>query len=191
MAHVESAANRRAGTSPPAASPEVRVWDPLIRMFHWTLAAAFTTAFATGDEVPRLHELAGYVILSLVAFRALWGLVGTRHARFSDFVVGPRAVLAYVRDVATFRARRYIGHNPAGGAMILLMLTALLITAATGILADGLPRGALRHAAEETHEFFANGTLALVIVHVAGVAATSLLHGENLVRAMITGRKRA
>lgn len=191
MAGAAPRMDRWAGTSPPTGSPDIKVWDPLVRIFHWTLAAAFTIAFATGDELPRLHEMAGYTILGLVTLRVFWGLIGTRHARFSDFVVGPRAVIAYLRDVASFRAKRHVGHNPAGGAMILLLLAVLVVTAATGLLTDSLPKGGLRHAAEETHEFFANGMLALVVVHVAGVIASSLVHGENLVRAMITGRKRA
>lgn len=183
--------DRQAGTSPPAPLPEVYVWDPLVRIFHWALVAAFTIAFATGDELPRLHEMTGYTIFGLVALRVLWGFIGTRHARFSDFVVGPRAVIGYLRDVAGFRAKRHVGHNPAGGAMILLLLVTLMMTAATGLLTDSLPKGGLRHAIEEVHEFFANGMLALVVVHVAGVIASSLVHGENLVRAMFTGRKRA
>lgn len=191
MARAEPTTDRWAGISPPITSPEITVWDPLVRIFHWTLVVAFTIAFVTGDELPRLHELAGYTILGLIAFRVLWGFLGTRHARFSDFVVGPRAVMAYVRDIARGRAKRHIGHNPTGGVMIVLLLAALVATAATGLLTDSLPRGGLRHAAEEVHEFFANGMLALVVAHVAGVIASSLLYGENLVRAMITGRKRA
>ncbi|NIR29899.1 MAG: cytochrome B [Gammaproteobacteria bacterium] len=183
---------------------QVKVWDPAVRVFHWVLVAAFTAAYLSGEEWLTLHVYAGYAVLGLVAFRALWGFIGTRHARFCDFVTSPRTALAYVRDVALMRARRYMGHNPAGALMILLLLASLLVTTFTGLAvyaADqqagplaGLLGGAgekWEHALEEVHEFFANFTLMLVFVHVAGVLVESLLHHENLVRAMITGRKRA
>lgn len=183
---------------------QVNVWDPIVRVFHWALVVAFTAAYLTGEEWLALHVYAGYAILGLIAFRVVWGFIGTRHARFSDFIVSPRRALLYVRDVALLRGRRYIGHNPAGGFMILLLLVSLLVTAFTGLAvyaADqqagplaGLLGGAgedWEDVLEEAHEFFANFTLMLVFVHVAGVLVESLLHHENLVRAMITGRKRA
>lgn len=185
---------------------EVKVWDPLVRVFHWTLVAGFFTAYLTEghDETLTLHTWAGYTVLGLVLVRLVWGFIGTRHARFSDFVYRPGVVKDYVRDVVKLHPRRYLGHNPAGGLMIVVLILSLLVTTVSGMslyaveeqagpLAGWL--GGAGHFWEEVfegvHEFFANFTLFLVVVHVAGVIVESLLHGENLVRAMITGRKRA
>lgn len=185
----------------------IKVWDPFIRVFHWLLVAGFFTAYLTGDELFGLHVWAGYLVFSLVVLRLAWGFIGTPHARFRDFVRGPGATLDYLKSVVRFRAgERYLGHNPAGGAMIIALLFSLLATAVTGMVTFGAehtgPLGQLaaglgfvgeagEHAVKEIHEFFANLTLALVFVHVAGVALGSLVHQENLVRAMFTGRKRA
>ena len=129
----------------------------------------------------------------------MWGLVGPRHARFSDFVHGPRIVLAYLQDVLKGRARRYLGHNPAGGAMIVALLSGLVLTGAAGLLAYGAAEAAGPFAGivgsrwadplKGIHEVLANLTLILAGVHVAGVLASSLVHRENLVRAMVTGTK--
>jgi cytochrome b len=180
----------------------VKVWDPAVRVFHWTLVAAFAVAWLTEDDLLTLHVWAGYLVGALVAFRLLWGLVGTRHARFTDFVRGPRRTLAYLRDVIALRARRYMGHNPAGGAMVIALLLSLVVTTLSGLAVYGGEEmagplaGALAgmsHDAvevfEEVHEVFANLTLALVVAHVAGVLLASLQHGENLIRSMFTGRK--
>lgn len=172
-----------------APAPVVRVWDPLVRLFHWTLVAAFATAWATGDELQRPHELAGYLIVALLVARLLWGFIGETHARFSDFVRRPAVVARYLVDELRGRASRYLGHNPAGGAMVIAMLLTLALTAGSGILmsAGGL---AGSEWLEEAHEFCAGLALFLVALHVAGVAWSSLLHRENLVKAMITGFKR-
>lgn len=175
------------GAMPPAT---VKVWDPFVRAFHWSLAALFLLAFATGDEAQQMHIVAGYTIAGLLALRILWGFVGPRHARFSDFVRSPRAVLSYARDVALLRAPRYLGHNPAGGAMIVTLIVMLIGTSVTGyMLTTNAYWGA--EWVEEVHEVFANLTVGLIVVHVLGVLVASFEHRENLVRAMITGRKRA
>lgn len=178
----------------------IKVWDPLVRVFHWTLVVAFTLAYATGDEVLGLHVVAGYTIAGLLLVRIVWGLVGTRYARFSNFVTAPAMVTSYLKDVIAFRARRYLGHNPAGGAMVVALLLMLLATVVSGLLAYGveeqagplveLVAGSDGDWAKELHEFFANGTLALVVLHVIGVIAASLQHGENLVASMWNGYKR-
>lgn len=178
----------------------IKVWDPLVRVFHWTLAASFFTAYLAADEWRRLHVYAGYVIGGLVVFRLLWGVVGTRQARFSSFVTGPGAVMTYLRQLVQGRPAHYLGHNPAGGAMVVALLLFLAATVGSGLMlwaSDG--HGPLagtflshvrEHTMEEIHEFFANGTLLLVAIHVAGVLASGYVHGENLVRGMVTGRKK-
>ncbi len=190
-------------TPAPETAERVRVWDPLVRYFHWTLVAGFATAFLVGDDFLGLHVWAGYLVLALVAARLVWGVIGTRHARFTDFVRGPNQVIAYLKDVLSLRAPRYLGHNPAGGAMVVLMLVALTATGVSGValygavdsagplasMMSGISESA-GHALEEGHEFFANFTLGLVVLHLAGVLFSSLAHRENLIGSMITGFKR-
>ena len=185
---------RAGGDLPPAEAanglPEtIRVWDPLVRVFHWSLALLFATAWLTGDEVEWLHIYVGYGIAGLLAVRIVWGFAGTRHARFSDFVYRPSEVVSYLADSVRLRAKRYIGHNPAGGAMVIALLGMLAATAGTGIL---MTSEAFHdaHWVEEVHETLANLALILVGLHIAGVVLASLEHGENLVKAMFTGRKR-
>ncbi len=169
---------------------EVRVWDPLVRIFHWTLVGGFLVAYVSGDEWDRLHIAVGYTIAGLVAFRLAWGLVGTRHARFGDFVYRPSRVLGYLRDTMALRAKRYLGHNPAGGAMVVALLTMIAIICGTGITMTTDAFWGVEWV-EEAHEIAVNVTLVLIAAHVAGVLVASWEHGENLVRAMVTGRKRA
>jgi len=181
---------------------EIRVWDSLVRIFHWSLVAAFVVAYFTEDEMMTLHVYAGYLIAGLLVFRLIWGFIGTPHARFADFVYSPGEVLSYLKSMVAGRPAHYLGHNPAGGAMIILLLVSLIATVITGLLVLGGEAGTGAFAAtamaggeagevwEEIHEFFANFTLFLVVLHVAGVILGSRLHGENLVRAMITGRKK-
>lgn len=181
---------------------EIKVWDLFIRIFHWTLVAAFTLAYVTEDEFMTVHVYAGYLILGLIVMRLMWGLVGSRYARFSNFVRSPSEVIAYAKDVARFRAKHYVGHNPAGGAMIIALLLSLGMTLLFGLLTygamefsgplAGLTAGVgdtVAHGFKEVHEFFANFTLVLVVLHVIGVLVASMQHRENLVRSMITGIK--
>lgn len=186
--HSDLAIIDRAG--PAASRDAVTVWDPLVRIFHWSLVAAFLVAWTTGDEIKSVHIVAGYCVIGLVALRIVWGFVGGRHARFADFVRGPRAVAGYLRDTAGLRAKRYLGHNPAGGAMTIALLIMLSIIGATGFM---MTTNAFWGVAwvQGAHETAVNLTLGLVILHILGVVVASYEHGENLVRAMITGRKRA
>lgn len=183
---------------------DIKVWDPLVRGFHWLLVASFFTAYFTEGEWQTVHTWAGYTLFALLLLRLVWGFVGPRYARFSDFVHAPATVFRYLREVLTRRAPRYLGHNPAGGAMIVALLLCLLATTVSGMMLYGAdawlgPLAPLMQNAsddtidllEEIHEFFANFTLFLVAVHVAGVIWESVLHRENLVRAMLHGRKRA
>ena len=185
------------------AQREIKVWDIFVRVFHWSLVLTFTIAYLTEDDLMTLHVYAGYAVAGLVALRLVWGFIGTRHARFSDFTYGPRAVKTFLKDTLYLRAKRYIGHNPAGALMIFMMLASLVLTSVSGMALYGAGEGAGPLAGlavsygrydeflEEVHEFFANLTLLMVFVHVAGVVVESLIHRENLARAMVTGRKRA
>ncbi|MDH5394856.1 MAG: cytochrome b/b6 domain-containing protein [Gammaproteobacteria bacterium] len=205
---------------------EIKVWDPFVRFFHWTVVASFFIAYFTEDEVMWLHELAGYTILFLVIARIAWGFIGTRYARFSNFIYKPATIKQYLNDMRHFKSKRYIGHNPAGGIMVIVLMLMLLLTSWSGIQLEELEESAksantttpnmishryvfniqvIKSAAahsehkeegaghkfwEEVHELLANATLFLVFLHVAGVIFSGIVHGENLVRAMITGRKR-
>ena len=169
---------------------EITVWDPFVRVFHWSQAILIGVAWLTADGWKWLHEWSGYVLGGLIALRILWGVIGSPHARFSDFVRGPAATLGYLRDLLAGRETRYLGHNPAGGAMILALLAVTAATVVTGWLqtTDAFWGSS---GMEELHESLATLILVLVAFHVAGVLLESLRHRENLVRAMITVRKRA
>lgn len=174
----------------PADGSTIRVWDRFIRLFHWSTASLVLIAFLTTDDMRWLHEIAGYAVLGLVAARIAWGLVGTRHALFISFIAGPRAVLRYLCLLRDGRAPRYVGHNPAGGAMIVALLLLLVIVAGSGWLSEtdayfGVPW------VDHLHHIAAHLLLVLVGLHVGGVIVSSWLHRENLVQAMITGRKRS
>jgi cytochrome b len=170
-----------------SAAGSVKVWDPVVRVFHWSFAAAVFIALMS-DEDRALHEAAGYAALALILVRVLWGFLGPRHARFSSFVRSPGAVLAYLKDAAGLRARRYLGHNPAGGAMILLLLAMVATAGISGWLSQTDRFFGIAWV-EDLHRASANALIALIAFHVAGVVFSSVMHSENLMRAMITGRK--
>ena len=211
------------------------VWDPLVRVCHWSLVGTFFLAYFTEDELLTVHVWAGYAVGCIVVLRVLWGLIGPKYARFSDFVFGPQKVWSYLADLVNFRAKRYLGHSPAGGTMAVALLIGLVATvwsgleiyaieenagpfagsmAVMGAKAEASPSAPVHLASEEgehkgleaperegkageedefweeVHEVLANLMLALVIIHLLGVGFTSVVHRENLVRAMITGKKR-
>lgn len=198
---------------------EIRVWDPLIRIFHWGLVLTFFIAYLSGDEESTLHIYSGYAVFGLIAFRVLWGLIGTQHARFSDFVNTPTVAIDYLKSLAN-KPKRYIGHNPAGGWMVIIMLVTLFIVSVSGFkiytieegmgpLAGDIPELALIRNAyadnderedkdegfweefwEEIHEASANFMLLLILLHVTGVYVSGWLHKENLAKAMLTGKKK-
>ena len=183
-------------------SAQIKVWDPLVRFFHWSLVSAFFIAYITDDDFLTIHSWAGYLILVLLLIRFIWGFVGTRYARFSDFVYSVENIKDFLKKTLVLKAKRYIGHNPAGGAMVVLLMISLLMTTTSGILLLGAEehagpvahwfsetKGFWSNTLEEVHEFFANFTLLLVFIHVVGVLVESLIHKENLVSAMITGFK--
>lgn len=196
----------------------IPVWDVLIRVFHWSLVVSFTVAYLTEDDFETLHAYAGYTVLALISFRVIWGFIGTRYARFSDFVCSPKEINSYLFSLLAGKPKHYLGHNPAGGAMIIALLLSLFATTISGLkvygaeghgpLADNAYEISVISTAhadddddsdeqenneeelwEEIHEFFANFTLLLVFLHIASVIIASHVHKENLVKAMITGKK--
>jgi cytochrome b len=194
----------------------VRVWDLFVRIGHWTLVVAFFVAYVTEGEPRAVHTFAGYAIAVYVLARIGWGFVGPQRARFADFLVSPGRALRYLADLPRGRSKRHLGHSPAGGWMVVLLLASLLATTSAGLMLYALHDGAGPLAGfvttaprgedsddptdgedprverwEEIHEVLANVTLLLVLLHVAGVVAASRAHRENLVRAMVTGDKRA
>jgi cytochrome b len=167
----------------------VKVWDPLVRVFHWSLAVSYALAWLAAEELDTVHEWAGYVIVGLLVFRLLWGLAGPNYARFGQFVRSPGTIIRYFRAMIQGKEPRYIGHNPAGALMIVILIAALAATALTGWMQTLDAYWGVEWV-EETHEALANLTLLLVALHIAGVVLASFRHRENLARAMVIGNKR-
>lgn len=166
----------------------ILVWDLPTRLFHWLLASSFAVAWLTAESERwrDLHVVAGYSMIGLIVFRLLWGFAGSRYARFDSFVAGPPRVLGYLRSLVGRAPERHVGHNPAGGWAVLALLGLGIATALTGIMAYQEIAGDWM---EDVHEAAAGAMLMLVFVHIAAVVVSGVLHRENLVKAMITGRK--
>ena len=166
----------------------IKVWDPFVRLFHWSLVAGIAYEFLT-EAGTDSHEVIGYLAISLIGLRLVWGVAGPKHARFSDFVKSPLAVLAYVKSIIAGHPKRYLGHNPAGGAMVIALIVAV---AGTGLSGWAMTTDALwgQSWIENLHEALANSLLFLVPAHVIGVIAASFQHRENLLRSMVTGWKK-
>lgn len=166
----------------------ILVWDLPTRIFHWLLALSFAGAYLTAESErwSMLHLLFGYTLLILLVFRLIWGIFGTRYARFADFVRGPRAVIAYATSLLQGRLQPTVGHNPAGSVAIVSLLFLGLVSSLSGwlLLSEGSGEWM-----EEAHEIAANLMLAVVVIHVVGVLASSWAYRENLIRPMITGKK--
>lgn len=181
---IQTAAGREAGRRRAA----VRVWDPLVRLFHWSLAACVFGAFLVEDgDTP--HRVLGYIALGLVAFRILWGFVGTRHARFRDWVRGPHAVRTYLRERLSGTSRRRLGHNPAAAVIMLVLLAGVVLVGVTGWM-QTLDAFWGAQWLEELHAVLAWGLLGLIGLHVLAALVESFHYRENLIAAMIHGRKR-
>jgi len=188
--HGASAAEGGEHTATPSAVQPVRIWDWPVRITHWLLALSFAGAWLTAEQERwhLVHITLGYTAGGLVVFRLLWGLFGSRPARFASFVRGPGAAWRYLRSLAAGRPEHHAGHNPAGALAIvaLLGLTALTVLAGWATEYEWLPA-----SLDELHEALATALLVVVGVHLAGVLIGSLAHRENLVAAMGHGRKRA
>ena len=174
---------------PGRSGDRIKVWDPLVRIFHWSLVALFTFSFVTGDEWKYAHIRSGYAIGILLAIRIVWGIVGTHHARFVSFIYSPRTILTFLKDSLSMKARRYVGHNPAGGAMVILLIAMIAGIVTTGYMMTTDTFWGIEWV-EDVHKALVYSTLGLIVLHVAGVALASLEHRENLARSMITGWKR-
>jgi cytochrome b len=183
----------------------VKVWDLPVRLFHWILVAGFAAAYLTAEfHYGDIHTLIGYALCALVAARIYWGFFGTRYARFASFIFSPAETLAYMRSMfGKHPVKHYFGHNPAGALMVFTLLCVLAAIFATGlvtlaaidfegpllVMADSIG-DQTSYAIRELHESFVYVALGLVALHLMGVVGGSVQHGENLVRAMITGKKR-
>jgi len=193
----------------------IKVWDILVRLFHWSLVLFFTLAYLTGEgDMESLHAWIGYLIAGLIGLRLIWGFVGSKYARFTNIIYRPAEIKAYLSSLLTRHPKHYLGHNPAGGAMVISMLLVLSLVTWTGLetyAAEG--KGPLAQISleiptahadswehdggyrdreefwEDIHEFVVHLMLFLIFIHITGVVVSSLLHGENLPRAMISGRK--
>lgn len=201
----------------------VSVWDVFVRIFHWALVLSFIVAYLTAEEENAIHIYAGYTVLGLITFRVLWGFVGGQYARFSNFVYSPSHLIQYLKELKEKKPTHYLGHNPAGGWMIVALLLSLFVVTLSGLKVYALEEGqglfaliggelpvvqnvradeekeheeeeheeneAEEEFWEEIHEISTNVTLLLIVLHFIGVVVSSRLHGENLVKAMITGKK--
>lgn len=177
------------GPGPETIADTVRVWDPVVRIFHWGLVLSFALAWFTSHRSENIHQWAGYAAGTLILGRLAWGFLGTPYARFSHFVRRPAIVVRYLADVLRGREARHIGHNPAGGAMVLTLMAAMTITAVTGwMMTTDTFFGVVW--VENAHSLAAHMLLPLVFLHVGGVVLASFRHRENLVGAMLRGCKR-
>ena len=167
---------------------KILVWDLPTRLFHWLLAASFIGAFISADSEywRNTHIALGYLMIGLIGFRLVWGVVGSRYARFSSFAFGPSQVVAYVKSLLRASPQHYVGHNPAGSWVIYGLLLLGFLAGVTGYAMENKLGG---EWLEDLHEGLANSMLALVVVHVMGVLVSSRLHRENLVRSMLDGYK--
>jgi cytochrome b len=198
----------------------VQVWDILIRIFHWSLVLSFTVAYLSSEEENPWHIYSGYIVLGLIIFRVFWGLIGSKYARFSDFIHSPSFVVAYIKSLRSGNPQHYLGHNPIGGWMVVIMLATLFVVTLSGLKGYAIEEGkgpfavagthltpiSAAHADdeqyaegdkkdeefwEEIHEASSNAMLLLITLHIIGIVVSSRLHKESLVKAMFTGKKQS
>lgn len=174
----------------PGNATTVRVWDPVVRIFHWGVVAACVLNLFILEEGKMWHRYVGYAVVALLAARFVWGLVGSRYARFSSFVPRPGTLAPYLRDLAAGRERRQLGHNPLAAVMMIVLMLLLAITAGTGFMSTLDAFWGVKWV-KELHELFANSILWLAAIHALAAIVESWRHRENLIWSMVTGRKRA
>lgn len=200
-------------------SEKVYVWDKFVRLFHWSLVALFAISYVSAEEVEWLHVYSGYTITVLIVLRVIWGMVGTRYARFADFVPSVSVVKAYVSGIRSGKPKRYLGHNPLGGLMVVAFLVMLTLITLSGMKLYAVEEGKGPLAAapqihlispayaedddheargegegdefwKAIHELAVNLMVLLILLHVAGVVISSRVHNESLVQSMLNGYKR-
>lgn len=167
----------------------IKTWPGYIRAMHWTLASCVLGAWIMSENIRWVHEYLGYGAVTIVTIRIFAGFLDGGFVKFTNFVKGPAETFGYLKQIWRGKEARHIGHNPAGGAMILALLLAISMTGLTGWLLT-TDRFFGEELLEDVHQFLANGVIFLVALHLAGVLLASVRHKENLVAAMITGRKR-
>lgn len=172
-----------------AVSRTVAVWDLPLRLWHWVFAACILAAWFTPTVYDRLHRIIGYTVLGLLAFRLVWGFWGSRYSRFRMVSVRLRAAPRYLWNLRRGITGRYIGLNPAGTLMLVALLLAVAVSAITGAMSVTVTFFGVWWV-EDTHHYSSDAVIVLVVLHVVGVLLMGLLQRENLIRAMITGRKR-
>lgn len=170
-------------------SQRILVWDVPTRVFHWLLVICFAVAFLTAESerYRDIHVVLGYTLLGLIAFRLVWGVIGTRYAQFRSFLFKPAETVGYLASMVKGKPKHYVGHNPAGSLAVFALLGLGIASGVSGVL---LFQDVGGEALEEIHELASYGMLAVVGLHLVGVLASSVMHRENLVRSMITGFKR-
>ncbi len=168
---------------------EIKVWDPLVRVFHWSLASLFLLNYFATEDGGDLHELFGYIAVGLVVFRIIWGFIGTAHARFASFFPTQARLKAHWQEVLHGQRPSYQGHNPFGGAMVLLLLSLILGLGLTGYMMEEVDAFFGDDWLEELHEVLANLMMVAVVVHVTAVVVMQKWLGVQLVKPMITGKR--
>ena len=191
----------------------IKVWDLFIRFFHWSLVTAFIVSYLTEGE-NNLHFYSGWFIAVMLVLRIIWGFIGSKHARFNDFVKPLSQIKHYTKSLiagSSSSMTKYTGHNPLGGLMIIALLASLSMSVVSGVMLYSSTENSLfsfvdkpllqeideheesetegEEVWEEIHEIFVNLTLAFIIIHIIGVLVSSWLHNENLIKAMFTGKK--
>ncbi|UPJ69458.1 cytochrome b/b6 domain-containing protein [Bradyrhizobium sp. 191] len=170
-------------------SRSVAVWDLPLRLWHWVLAISVVIAWFTPTVYDGVHRIVGYAVIGLLAFRLLWGFMGSRYSRFRMLGVRLRAAPSYLWNLRRGMTGRYIGLNPAGSLMLVALLASLAISTITGAMSVTVTFFGVWWV-EDTHHYSSDAVIVLVVLHVLGVVLMGILQGENLIRAMITGRKR-
>ncbi|AXA42970.1 cytochrome b/b6 domain-containing protein (plasmid) [Rhizobium leguminosarum] len=183
--------SKKEGPRPSSALPDtIKVWDPVVRLFHWTIVTACILNLFLLEEGKYWHRVTGYVVAAAIALRIVWGFVGTKHALFSDFFPTPTRVMRQILDILRGAEQRYIGHNPLASLMMLCLMALLAATALTGWMTT-LDAFWGEKWLERLHGTIANGIMVLAFVHAGAAILESWRHKENLVWSMVTGRKKA
>lgn len=166
----------------------ILVWDVPVRVFHWALVISFFGAWFTaeGDGLLMMHYAFGYSACALVIFRIVWGLIGTKYSRFTQFIKGPEKIKTHLKEMFTLKKSDGPGHNPLGALVMIAMMLLILLIGLTGYWSV---KGYLGDFMGEVHETVASLVLGLVIIHIAAAIIMSLLHKENLIRSMVNGQK--